>query len=214
MMGVNLIPASRLRAAANRARTRTWIAITCVVAAVAFPGAAVLRLSSSLDAGSIEAEIESANAATAAADERLVELRRELAVERRSQLAARLAGEHPDWSLLLRALNQLRSDTVAFETLELALSPAKDGKSVSATGGDERYTLHIRGNAVDLAGVMGFVGKLEALRLFESVTLKQSRAGAVQGTAGAGFEVVCAMAERVAEPAAQPATASADGGTR
>lgn len=222
MNGVNLIPATRRTAANRRARVRTWCAVLAGSAVACSAGTAAFRAVWLSEGRPVRDEIAAAQATRAEHDARLIKLRGEIAGLRRADLAARMIGEHPDWSLLLRAVNQARGDSVALETFELRADaptptatpqPAQPGAAATPAPPrpTERYTLRMRGIATDLARVMEFVGRLEKLGALDSVTMKQSRAELSHGVTVTGFDIECALAEGPAvPPTATPASASAE----
>lgn len=218
MNGVNLIPASRRIAAGRRARIRTWCAVLAGSTVACAVGATIFRTMWLSESGPVRAEIAAAQAARADFDSRLIKLRGEIAGLRRADLAAKMVGEHPDWSLLLRAINQARGDSVALETFELRLAAPQPAQppapgapaSTAPPRQSERYTLRMRGIATDLARVMEFVGRLEKLGALDSVAMKQSRAELSHGVTVTGFDIECALAEGPAAPAPASAAASAE----
>ncbi len=220
MNSVNLIPATRRETAARRARVRAWTIAVGAASALSVGGATTVRMMWAQDSGPIRSEIGAAQATVAASEAALVKIRGEVARLRQAELAARMVGEHPDWSVLLRAINQSRGDGVALETFELrqeAATPVPaaatvDTKPVAAAKPTERYRLTMKGIGTDLPRVMTFVERLERLGIMESVTLKQSRAEAALGVTVTGFDIECALAERpsaAGKPPAAGATADA-----
>jgi Tfp pilus assembly protein PilN len=214
MNGVNLIPASRLEAHARKVRVRTWACVLTATAMLSASAAVAFRALWSLDQAPIRAEIAKARAAIEAADAALIKVRGEIATLDRADRAARMVGDHPDWSLLLLAINQARGDAVSLSSFDLRASPpapapapaASDPRPQSALRQPERFTLKLKGIATDISGVMTFVEKLEALGVMEKVAMKQSRAEAFRGVTVTGFDIECSLTER----AATAATASAE----
>jgi hypothetical protein len=231
MNGVNLIPLSRQQATARRARVRLWLCVIAASAVLAVSGGVTFRFVWSPNAGPLQSDIAIARSAAQASKDRIAEIRKETAALERDQLAARTVGEHPDWSLLLRAINQLRGDGVALQKFELHWVPPEPAPAPAAADPSaprkplppaiEQYTATMRGVATDMSRVMAFVGKLEQLGrgadpaasgVLDSVTLKQSRAQLDQGVTITDFEIVCGLRERpaplfVGPPAPDTATA-------
>lgn len=220
MNGVNLIPAFRREQAARRTRIRVWSIALAATLCISGLGASAFRAAISLDIRPVRAEIAVAKAAAEQTNQRLVKVRGEVAKLKQAELASRMVGEHPDWSLLLHAIDLARGDTVSLETFDLKLAPPPpppapppgDTKPVTPPKPVERYLVKIRGVATDLSGVMLFVKQLESLGVMESVAMKQSRTENQQGVAVTGFDLECALAERSApskEASASPSTADA-----
>lgn len=218
MNGVNLIPASRLEASSRRTRVRMWAGVLLAATVVMTAGAITFRAFWSLESGPVQSEIAAAQATRQAADAKLIKVTGEIATLRRADLTARMVGEHPDWSVLLRAINQARGDGVSLESFDLSTAPPPapppvapgETKPPPTPRAVERYTLKMKGIATDLNRVMAFVDKLEKLKVMESVAMKQSRAEPKGGITVTGFDIECALAERAPDaPSSAPATADA-----
>jgi len=231
MNSVNLIPASRRELAARRSRIRAWAGILVGVAILSAPAAAAFRAMWYLDSGPARLAIAAAQAETQDSTARLVKVRGETAKLKQAEMASRMVGEHPDWSLLLQAINSIRGDSVALESFDLRFTPpvapaATPAATPPATGAEakppsgspvtERYTINMRGLGTDLSRVMTFVSRLEALGVMERVTMKQSRSESNRGVSVTGFDVECTLADRVAVPTQDDkatAEATTPGGT-
>jgi len=214
MNGVNLIPASRRELAARRSRIRAWAVILAGVAILSAPAAAAFRAMWYLDSGPARLAIAAAQTETQDSGARLLKVRGETAKLNQAEMASRMVGEHPDWSLLLQAINLVRGDSVALESFDLRFTPpvaaAAAAPATSPPAGteakptvaavSERYTVNMRGIATDLSRVMTFVGRLEGLGVMERVAMKQSRAENNRGVVVTGFDVECTLADRLVAP--------------
>jgi Tfp pilus assembly protein PilN len=202
MNGVNLIPAARSEQARRRARARVW-GLVCAVCAIGLAvGAASFRIVRTIDPAGIRSQIDAAAARADAAELELARLEARARELTRALEAARIVGVHPDWSVLLRAVNTARGDSVALESVELLFSPVAPPAAPAGSPAStpptprERYTLRLRGVATSVQDVTRFVTALEAIGVTERVWLKGTSAQTVRGVAVSGFEIECTLAER------------------
>jgi hypothetical protein len=217
MIGVNLIPESRRELLARRSRVRIWCGVLIATTILSGGGAAAFRAAWLLERGPLQPRIDAARAASAESHAALVKVRGEIAGLNRATLAARTVGEHPDWSVLLRAVNHIRGDSISLNTFELKTVPP--APPPARAPGDtapplppvplEKYSLVMRGIATDLTEVMSFIEKLENLGALESVTMKQSRAELNRGVSVTGFDIECVLAEGPAATTVQPKASDA-----
>ena len=221
MNGINLIPAARLLAAARGSRIRRWSAALAAGAALSAGGAFTFRMVWSFDDGSMLADIDAARNSTRDAEGALVAVRADMLKARRSDAVAHLVGEHPDWALLLRAVNHARSDGIALETFDLrTVPPPPPPTPVAGTEAPpgppsravESYTLKLGGIASELPKVMAFIAELEALGALDRVTMKRSHTQMVRGVPVTGFDIECTLAERAMPPTDHGAATAAAGG--
>lgn len=202
MNGVNLIPAARQEHARRRARAWAWCCVCAACAIGLAVGAASFRIVRTIDPAGIRSQIDAATARADAADLELARLTARSRELSRSLEAARIVGVHPDWSVLLRAINAARGDSVALESVELVFNPVTPpAPQPSNPAGAprpprERYTLRLRGVATGVQDVTRFVTALEALGVTERVWLKGTSAQTLRGVAVSGFEIECTLAER------------------
>jgi hypothetical protein len=88
--------------------------------------------------------------------------------------AARAIADHPDWSLLLNLLGNLRGDQV--DLARVALGYRKPEANAKPGAKLQRgYWVRVTGQAVDQAAVAKFAVRLEESRLFDKVTLTDSK---------------------------------------
>lgn len=191
MNGVNLIPGARNSRRRRRARAVAWAWACTGCAAALFAGAAAFRAARTIDPAGIRGQIDAATARADAAELELARLTARARERERALDAARIVGAHPDWSVLLRAVNASRGESVALESVELVAAP-----STGKDGPRERYVLRLRGVATGVQDVTRFVTALEALGAMEKVWLKDTSARQVRGVNVSGFEIECTLAER------------------
>lgn len=210
MNSINLIPAQRRTLTARRRRVRAWAAACAGCALALALGAASFRLVRSVDPAGVRAQIDSAAARADAAEAELTRLVAQARERERALDAARIVGVHPDWSVLLRAINTARGESVALERIELRSDPIKPPPSPPASGSSpspstppprhtERYILTLSGIATGVQDVTRFVTELESLGAMHRVWLKGTSPRVVRGVSVSGFEIECTLMER--EPA-------------
>lgn len=209
MIAVNLIPMARRLAAARRRRIRRWgivggfyaVVLACAYGSVVLPG--------SVGSATLDARIRdvASQAADSEAQTKKVQAEYE-AVQSRLRAVRRVTG-HPDWSVLLGLISRAREGQVVFEVCELeplAASPAKTAPKPAdaAPGGTAptspapapsgtRYVLRLNGMATQQQEIPKFVLRLEALQLFENVTLLESQARQLDEAEVFAFRIECGL---------------------
>lgn len=205
---INLIPAHRRTLAARRRRARAWAGVCAVCALALAFGAVSFRIVRSVDPAGVRGQIESATERADAAEAELARLVAAARERERALDAARIVGVHPDWSVLLRAINSARGESVALERIELRSDPVLPPPAAPASGSapppppprpTERYILTLSGIATGVQDVTRFVTELESLGAMNRVWLKGTSPRVVRGVSVSGFEIECTLTER--EPA-------------
>lgn len=192
----NLLSAARLAALSRRRRTRGWTALLSgytLAVGVAWLGfAAAMRTTSSAEAlADVQVRLD-------ARETERINLAKEIA-KREARLALTDAVvDHPDWSLLLRLIASANGQEVGLHRVTVVATPAAD----AAKGGDlpvhGPWTVSLAGMAPSQRAASEFVARLEALRVFASVTLTETREreGLAGGPALVDFAVLCTLREQ------------------
>lgn len=205
MNSMNLLPKSRVEAVRRRARIRVW-SVVCPLYAATLLGAWGAMAASADTGDTLRDDLARLEARAEETRGRITEVRRVLAAERRGLVVAQALGEHPDFSILLSMLARSRSDKVTLQRVDLA-PVTTNVRSKAQPQGDtitRRYQLLISGTAEGQRTVTAYIASLEELGLFESVTLKETRArnsAEPDGPALVGFELSCVLADESTQPA-------------
>lgn len=194
MTGVNLIPASRLRARHRATRLRLWavvLGVYVVVLGAAYGWMYVnwgeKRSNWTVALGQAEAEIESANQALA--------LRRASLAEAEASLRAnRAVGDQPDWSMLLGLLARRLGDDIVLESL--SLRPPESARNAAPGAPPVAPIVAIGGLARTHAAVSRFTLGLEETGVFSRVTLQDTRRTNLPRGEAVGFRVEAALGVR------------------
>jgi len=194
MIAVNFLPQPRRLAAQRRRRTRMW-SLGCagygLVLATAWAAGAAGHGADDTAA----AELTSLQSKIEARDADLAALRIADAGVNRRLDAARSVAEHPDWSILLRLLADLRGADVALDRVAVVQRPGKVPAEGPGRGG---ATLTLGGVALTSRAASEFVMRMESHGLFESVVLQEvrTRPGNAEGSpALTSFSVTAALAD-------------------
>lgn len=187
MNGVNLLPQSRLRAAALRLRVRRWIVGVAIYAAAM--GAVCIAGLTHTGAAEEDTRLQLARAQQRLIDAELRTQENTAAATQleRSLAAMKAVGEHPDWSILLRLLASQLGDDMVLESVDIQqdaekLPPSPAAKAASdaaaaASGkpaekkdatpamspGGAAYTVRITGVGLTQQRVMGYASEIERL---------------------------------------------------
>jgi hypothetical protein len=114
---------------------------------------------------------------------------------------------HPDWSVLLDLVSELRQGQIVFELCELgpaapptpapAAAPAPPGGTPESTAPartDVReYVLRLNGIGRQHKEILKFTQRLEGMGLFERVTLLESQSRLLEETEVYGFRIECTL---------------------
>ena len=217
MTPINLIPAGRRAASADRRRMVRWSIGVGVYAAAVLIGCVVIRVAQDQPGATHEAEmrlavdrIEQSAMASKVYAKEIASLRRQLD-------AAVTVGRHPDWSLLLGALARARGEAVVLDSIELSPvkaeaegTPAKDAakdkaktsapaKPVKRAGAT--YLMRLSGFSRTAPGVFEFAQALEAFGPLEHVTIVKTQSSRVGTLDVTGFELTAMIADKPREPA-------------
>jgi hypothetical protein len=205
MNGVNLISAARRSAKARRVRRTFWVRAGGIYATVLALAGLGLRIST--PGVDLAPQIEQTTQGIDKAKKEAAAKRVQLARVQREREAGRAVTEQPDWSLVMALLGEIRGGDTVLESCELAaatdaaatgahapgkVAPATETRSPS--GG--RFVLNLSGLAVSQQAVSEFVLSLERCKLFDRVSMVETKArpyGSEQVTA---FRVQCDLHDR------------------
>jgi hypothetical protein len=192
---VNLLPLARVELLRQRRRTRIWILVVIgysIVLAMFWSGyAASVPLRNGAEEVSVaRTRLEAIEAELARTRKTAVDLRT------RVELASAVA-DHPDWSLLLGVIAGIRNDEIAIERLQLSspgiVPPPKGRKPDTPVRGP--WNLILAGAAPSQRAASDFVARLEALGIFESISLRETRERTFTSDGGGvvDFTVACTL---------------------
>ncbi|MHC4211443.1 MAG: PilN domain-containing protein [Planctomycetota bacterium] len=187
--GVNLVPADRREARRRQRRVQAWIGV-CLAYAVAWVVVQVaVQVTMVSDDRVLRGEIEQARSVVQERDTAVAALKldRQQAV---SQLHANLAvGKQPDWSILLALLASTLEDEIVLSSVRLKSGAAEE----SGTRESGATNLDFAGFGQSQAAVSRFVLRLEAISLFRSVKLQDTRREPFLADHAIAFRVECVL---------------------
>jgi hypothetical protein len=208
MSDINLIPARVRERAAVRRRIGAWSAAASGYALALLGACGVVHIAGGQEQSRLETDGGRLSERYSRAEATLDVLRKQVTEHRQRLEASETVGVHPDWSVLMRALTELRGEDIMLQVLDVqavepaAPEPEKDDPKEKKTKGKPRvaaletYRLTVRGHGLSQGGVMGFVRRLEALSVMRDVRLTETRTEPHLGVAAVWFEVRCEMRER------------------
>lgn len=189
MLTANLLPMARRRASAREDRAILWMFAVAGLAITLAAATAAIRVSSrsstaaatARELAGVQSELDRLGT--------LVSESKSRAQKSESMLAAaRAIADHPDWSLLLNLLGKLRGDQV--DLARVALGYRKPDANAKPGAKLQRgYWVRVTGQAVDQAAVAKFAVRLEESRLFDKVTLTESKKAAGIGDTLVEFQL-------------------------
>ncbi len=198
MRSVNLMPGYRVEARRRRGRVQRWVTgcgVYTAALACLWIGCQIIwpdgRTAVASDLAQLERETLADQSAAKALRPRLVQAQAILA-------AAHSIGDQPDWSYLVAlAAEQLGEDAV----LRLCrLEPARLDRAQPPGTVDPasiaRYRLQLEGYGRTQEAVFGYVRRLEATKLFTSVTLIETRGEAFHDGQAIAFQILCILDDR------------------
>ncbi len=201
MNDFNLLPERHSHALARRRRMLNWavaggayIALVTAGAIGTYAGSGPSRAAAQRERQEIETNIETGKSEIAQLNKQLADARHRL---RTSVEVSR----HPDWSILLKVLADLRDPSMLLDRVELSKVTAEvptkplPGKKKSAPQTTSRFVLKLSGMAPTLESVPAFVLRLENIGLFSTVKLVESRVADLNSRPVAMFRVECSLAD-------------------
>ncbi|MBU6413476.1 MAG: PilN domain-containing protein [Planctomycetes bacterium] len=199
MNDFNLLPAKHVRTQAIKRRLWIWVvgaglytASIAMGAIATYAGTSPSRAANQRERAEIEATIDSGK-------KDIAQLNKQLAEARHRLKTTAEVSKHPDWSILLKVLADLRDPTMVLDGVELRKVAAEvsakptANKRKSTTTAETRFVLKLSGFAQSLESVPSFVLRLEAIKLFSSVKLVESRAADLNTKQVALFRVECSL---------------------
>lgn len=209
MIAINLIPHQRRRVWALRSRAVWWCAGVAAYSAAFVALCLVLRPDGS-ELARVQSDLDDARVRHAALTKELGTERARIDQMSRRLQTARAVGEHPDWSVLLGLLAQLRGEMVVLESIRIepltadastqraaAPSPAggrptADRRQTSGAVG-EAYRLTIAGVAPTPSAVSALALSMEATGLFEAVNQGAVQSRSVRGQSVRTFTIAATL---------------------
>ncbi|TSA40288.1 hypothetical protein D4Q85_00010 [bacterium] len=192
MTAFNLIPSPHLAKHHERTVRRWWIAgvAACVLTSAILT--AIVITTAPADTDRTTERIAEAATRADAATKKATRWRVEAARSARELTARRAVGEHPDWSLLLARLASQRGDSIVLETCDVSASVifapvVKAGEDASPPV--RRYTITVAGLGPTQSHVLQYVSAIEGWRVFDKVTLEESRARTIGTQEGHSFRL-------------------------
>ena len=214
MKTIDLIPAERRAARAQRRRVVRWgIAVGAYAALVLVAGLG-LRMAGQHPEETHDSEMRRAAERIELSGLASKQYGRDILRLQRQLDAAVTVGRHPDWSLLLAALAKARGEEVVLDGVELTPSkvepaPSKDAvkdkgrsdKGVrgagAATAASAVYVLRMTGFARTAPKVFEFAHALESIGPLENVTIVKTQSSRVGTLDVTGFELTASISDRV-----------------
>ena len=200
MIGINFIPVARLRVRKVRRRAAWW-SVGSGVWAIGLVGIAMLLAGAvpTLRSDEVARRTEAARAAQERATKDIARESRQVATLQRGLDISTLVQDHPDWSLLLTRVSELRGPAVVLQSLEVdrvSVRPEFEPRPASATAGGpapaapsataarpkaekpigESYVVKVAGLAQSAGEAQKFVLRLDQSGMFDSVTLLETGA--------------------------------------
>ncbi|MBY0112668.1 MAG: PilN domain-containing protein [Phycisphaerales bacterium] len=167
---------SRRKSSAREDRALTWSIVIAALAGVLACATFGVRISSRGSTAVSAREFAVADAEVTQLRTQVSEARTKARKAEALLAAARAIADHPDWSLLLNLLGNLRGDQV--DLARVAIGYRKSEPNAAAKAGNKvprGYWVRLSGQAVDQAAVAKFAVRLEDAGLFDKVSLTESK---------------------------------------
>jgi len=232
MIGINFIPAARLRVRKVRRRAAWWSvgsgvwAIGLVGFAILVAGAVPMHRSDE-----VARRTDAARAAQERTEKDIAKESRQVATLQRALDISTLVQDHPDWSLLLSRVGELRGPAVVLQWLEVdrvSVRPEFEPRPAPAAPGapapapsptaakpkperpiGELFVVKVAGLAQSAGEAQKFVLRLDQSGMFDSVTLLETGSAQTTGFTAMFFRVQCKVSDRPKPPAPGKPTATA-----
>lgn len=195
-LAVNLLAARRVEALSRKRRTRAWsltlaMYVLCIIGVWSGFAASMHAASPAKALADVQVQLDARTTEQQSITAELAKLRSQ------ADLADAVA-DHPDWSLLLRLIAGANGEAVGLSRITLVTTPAASTAKGSDLPEHGPWSVSIAGLAPSQRAASEFVARLEALRLFASVTLTETRerAGVEGDSPQVDFAVVCTLTER------------------
>ncbi len=198
MNRANLIPPRRRRAKARRTRLRNWITVNigyAIVLGLAGISVCANSLATKLPVG----ELAAANRDIEVAKNQLSSVRAATAHAQQIIALSKSVSNQPDWSRLLAPLANSLGDDILLSHCELsAIKDDSPGKTPANPPQDPAHiSLHLIGLGRSQSAVAQFMLRLEAMGLFDHVTLQQTSRERFMDNDAVRFELNCPLRGRM-----------------
>ena len=197
VQGVNLLSPSRRIARLRRRRIACWSSGLVIYAAALVVISVGIHISGSGADRSVAADLAAVRTQLQDAEQAIHELRPKLFEARNVLAANRAVGNQPDWSLLLSLLSGLLDERTVLTSCRIEPITGEPWQVRGAQQADAQqaargpYRVHVEGFGRSHAAVQSYVMRLERARLFEEVTLLNTRTAMFQGDEAIRFRIQC-----------------------
>lgn len=181
MIGANLIPARRAAALRRRERVRRWGLAAGVLTLLLSAGLGALWGSRAGASHDLDPALAAATSNLERSERALASAKARLSAAQKAAAAASVLADLPDWGVLLDLLASKLGDDAVYTMIGVSPDVGSAGASGKATpkvdtgARPERYLVRVSGLARGQGGVSRLVLALEETRLFDRVTLVESR---------------------------------------
>lgn len=183
--GVNLIPAPILTRRRERRMARRGLAATAIYLTLLFAATTgYLSLNTPPRADAAAGELAVSADRIALRRQQIGQIKRQLVEADRQIAGARVLSERPDWSTMLRLVATAAGPEVLLHDFSLGTT----GATIDAGA-----WVALRGFASDPGTVSAFALRLEALGLFDRVTIESSRREPFGGRTATSFNLRCEL---------------------
>lgn len=193
MTGVNLIPASRLRARHRAARLRLWAVLVGLYAAALAGAYGWMHVTWGGKRSNWTVALGEAENDIASSTQTLALRRAALADVEASLRANRAVGEQPDWSMLLGLLARHLGQDIVLESL--SLRPPDSARNAAPGAPPVAPIVALGGLARTHAAVSRFTLELENTGVFSRVTLQDTRRTTLPRGEAVGFRIEAALGQ-------------------
>jgi Tfp pilus assembly protein PilN len=216
---IDLVPQARRHAQARRQLVLRWTAALSIYGAVLAGAWVITGMPTAARQADLAAKLAKLEGVINDGEREEADIRARITRTTRALDTAAAVSDHPDWSILLRALAGEREDEIVLQSVKLserveALTPppAKPGAPAGAppaSGGARgparppsppppktTYTVAVEGLALSQSAVVRFVRRIEALGAMDTVRIKQTRASTFGSVPAVGFELECTTTEQ------------------
>jgi len=196
MTGVNLIPASRMRATMFKQRRRLWVRSGLAYAAVLLCTFVVCHGQLARGDEGLEPAVAQVAARINQGYTALQTGREQLKHALQTLRINRVLTDRPDWSVLLRLLARNLQDELVLSRIEL--QPIRGAMSLDgstpAAAGPSGFTLTVTGHGRSQSCISALALRLEQMGLFAKVAVETKRVPFLSGQA-VSFVLTCSIHE-------------------
>ncbi|MFN0132181.1 MAG: PilN domain-containing protein [Phycisphaerales bacterium] len=194
MIGTNLMPARRVAAIRRARRIRMWGLGAGALAALLGAALVIIRAGGTASTHDLDPVLATATASLTDAERALAAAKTRLATAQKAATAASVLSDQPDWGALLDLLASQLDDQTVYTIV--SVSPEEAGKGgTKMEARPERLVLKLAGLAQGQPAVSRLVLGLEETRLFERVSLVESRRVGEGAEQAVAFSVACSLTD-------------------